>query len=281
MIDRIISWLRPNKNPDIPIRIDETDVGRIEGVNGEKKREQEGAKAGGDPLKVPYLRPLQQPLFDRVIYPKDGIGEIVAFQIPIGQKFNHGEREKTQNDTNILQSSMLCYPCEFSILGFTVVFDPRAKREDVCELIANGSFRFVFSGRPACLDIPLMLLPFVRFFDNEGIDPKRNQELIDEINKLGKIAQSIKDEATNRERELSELERHVCDTVVLLQNEVVKKIRGQGEYVPYHRFNLGCSALKIRPGKMFNAHLVFPRSPKVSQDVEIVVALVGLNWSPL
>ncbi len=49
----------------------------------------------------------------------------------------------------------------------------------------------------------------------------------------------------------------------------------------YYPFNLGRSALKIKPGEAFMARLSWQKPPYVSKPVRIVTEIIGLLWQPL
>ncbi len=49
----------------------------------------------------------------------------------------------------------------------------------------------------------------------------------------------------------------------------------------YYPFNLGRSALKIKPGEAFSMLLSWKKTPQVSRPVRIVMEIVGLLWQPL
>ena len=90
--------------------------------------------------------------------------------------------------------------------------------------------------------------------------------------KLGeKLREILVDGSINRLSQLVEAGRMLNEAIDL----------AVGECLPFHKFNLGRSALKIKPGEGFGAIMRFPKPPKVSAPVKIIAALIGLLWTPL
>ncbi len=182
------------------------------------------------PLDRAYLRPLQEPLYDSEVIPvgadvtTNSAFTLVFFQRPYSQTTQFGSISKTEAETNINQSSMLDYPREFSILGFTVSFDSTIGLEIQGALLRRAFFQFIFSGRRPYLQIPLDRLP-------AGIG-------LEGAVGVGNIS-------TNS-----------------YSRGVVSCFKqGLGHIANYYKFNLGRSALKIKPGEAFNAKVTWPVGP--------------------
>ncbi len=205
------------------------------------------------------LRPLQQPLFDTEFYPKDGCEKIQFFQRPIGQTFAHNPEAKERVDTNINQSSMLDYPREFSILGFSLSYDKTMDAGDRDALINDGVLSFFFSGNRDYLTIPLTLMPNSEVKSEISLSPETGLEKMEKkINKLTDMVKALLGEKADLEHA-----------------DVGYKS------APYHRFNLGRSALKIKPGEAFGIRVEFGHAPKIKKPCKLVAAMHGLMWMPL
>lgn len=222
------------------------------------------------PLDRAYLRPLQEPLYDTEEYvftANNVTTQLTYFQRPISQNTAAGNIQKDISDTNINQSSMLDYPREFSILGFNVVFDSTIGLRALGNIIRRAAFSFVFSGRRPYLQCPLDRIPA-----GQGLE--------------GAVAAgSISPSSLNGSAVIS------C-----FKN-------GMGHIANYYKFNLGRSALKIKPGEAFNAKLYWPVAVANTTGVQtlndfygqtsaslsttgqaswlVKTLLVGLSWSPL
>ncbi len=216
------------------------------------------------PLDRAYLRPLQEPLYDTEAF-KFSVppSSLTYFQRPISQTDASGLITKTDAETNINQSSMLDYPREFSILGFNVTLDSTIGLRAIAEIYRRCAFSFVFSGRR-----PYLTVPFNRIPAGQGLE--------------GAVAAaSSYDSGTNTSGVVSSFKN------------------GMGHIANYYKFNLGRSALKIKPGEAFNAKLGWPTTVptgKVGVDTLndvygetqtspagwfVAVFIVGLSWSPL
>lgn len=220
------------------------------------------------PLDRAYLRPLQEPLYDSILF--DYVtppSSLVFFQTPISQNTTAGAVTitKTLAETNINQSAMLDYPREFSILGFTVSFDTTIGLKSLGYILRRAFFQFTFSGRRQYLNIPLDRIPA--------------GEKLEGAVAVGNLAISSESGGI----------------VSCFQN-------GIGHAANYYRFNLGRSALKIKPGEAFNASLNWPSTVPTGTGLSTQnnfysqtpagtagdppgfwsrVALIGLSWQPL
>lgn len=175
------------------------------------------------PLDRAYLRPLQEPLYDTETFKfSSPPSSLTYFQRPISQTDASGLITKTEAETNINQSSMLDYPREFSILGFNVAIDSTIGLRAIAEIYRRCAFNFVFSGRR-----PYLTVPFNRLPAGQGLE--------------GAVAAaSSYDSGTNTSGVVSSFKN------------------GMGHIANYYKFNLGRSALKIKPGEAFNAKLGWP-----------------------
>jgi hypothetical protein len=216
------------------------------------------------PLDRAYLRPLQEPLYDsEVLNPAAAPNSLTYYQRPISQSTAALNMIKTEAETNINQSSMLDYPREFSILGFNVTLDSTIGMKSAAEIYRRAWFSFTFSGRRPYLQIPLERIPH-----GVGIE--------------GALATTAAADGTH--------------SGILAQGK-----NGMGHIANYYKFNLGRSALKIKPGEAFNAKINFPQAilldTTLNNDFGMTVGgpltvdppagwwvrvyTVGLNWSPL
>lgn len=222
------------------------------------------------PLDRAYLRPLQEPLYDtECIDFNSPPTALTYFQRPISQSTAACSISKTEAETNITQSSMLDYPREFSILGFNVVIDSTIGLKYLGQIYRRASFSFVFSGRRPYLTVPLNRIPA-----GQGLE--------------GAVSSTIS-----------------AGTVDLGVVSCFKN--GLGHVANYYKFNLGRSALKIKPGEAFNAKINFPGvggSYTLPIDSGLIIGystknnfygqtaanpagwfvatfIVGLTWSPL
>ncbi len=221
------------------------------------------------PLDRAYLRPLQEPLYDSMLFDfTTPPSTLVFFQTPISGNTTAGSQtiSKSLAETNINQSAMLDYPREFSILGFTVSFDSTIGLKSLGYILRRAYFQFTFSGRRQYLNIPLDRMPA-----GEKLD--------------GAIAVG----------NLSANTANGSQVYSCFQN-------GIGHAANYYRFNLGRSALKIKPGEAFNASLNWPSIVPTGTGLSTQnnfygqtpagtaadpagwwarVAIIGLSWQPL
>ena len=217
------------------------------------------------PLDRAYLRPLQEPLYDtEVIDFTSPPTSLTFFQRPVSQSTASLNVTKTDAETNLNQSSMLDYPREFSILGFTISIDSTIGLKYLGNIYRRASFVFTFSGNRPYLQIPLERIPA-----GQGLEGAVSSEIAASTTELGVVS---------------------C-----FKN-------GLGHIANYYKFNLGRSALKIKPGEAFNGRINFPAT--LPTDSGAVVGLstrnnffgetaatpagwfvhlyiVGLTWSPL
>ena len=191
------------------------------------------------PLDRAYLRPLQEPLYDSEIIPcgtdttTNSAFSLVFYQRPYSQNTQYPSASpvsKTEAETNINQSSMLDYPREFSILGFTVSLDSTIGLQFQGALLRRAFFQFIFSGRRPYLQIPLDRLP-------AGIG-------LEGAVGLGNVTDSTYGEGV-----------------------ITCFKQGLGHIANYYKFNLGRSALKIKPGEAFNAKITWPVGPTTGSNL--------------
>jgi hypothetical protein len=162
------------------------------------------------PLDRAYLRPLQEPLYDtEVLDFTSPAQQLTYFQRPISQSTAALAITKTPAETNLNQSSMLDYPREFSILGFNIEFDSTIGIKSVAAAYRRAFFLFTFSGRRPYLQIPFMRIP-----QGMGLE--------------GAIASTVAAGATD-------------------SGKTGFAKNGMGHIANYYRFNLGRSALKMKP----------------------------------
>ncbi len=234
----------------------------------------------GIPLDCATMLPLQQPLFDSEWFiPGKGIKDLPFFKNPIGYegahwsnggKFEHLDEIKTKHDTNLNQPSVLDYPIEFSILGFNAFVDSKTSDRDRDALLSSGAlFTFLFSGNRPCLSIPF-----------EHILKKSHQKesvchaLADYWTKI----ESAKPESNiTHPRKDESKEREPKDDLIDHAVKLLEKCVGD----QFYKFNLGKSALKIKPGEAFRAALSWKKTPLLSKPVKIYVEIVGLRWTPM
>jgi len=217
------------------------------------------------PLDRAYLRPLQEPLYDAETFAFGSVpSSLTFFQRPISQSDTSGLiTAKTEAETNINQSSMLDYPREFSILGFNISLDSTIGLRAQGALYRRAYMQFTFSGRRPYLQVPLDRIPA-----GQGLE--------------GAVSSNIAASTTN------------LGVVSCFKN-------GIGHIANYYKFNLGRSALKIKPGEAFNVKIVWPNATTACpsgtgyttlNDFYGVTAgtpagwavkcyIVGLSWSPL
>jgi hypothetical protein len=214
------------------------------------------------PLDRAYLRPLQEPLYDTEMYDfNTPPASLTFFQRPISQTTANLSITKTEAETNLNQSSMLDYPREFSILGFNIVFDSTVGLQLLAAVYRRAFFLFTFSGRRPYLQIP-----------------------------LGRIPCGIGLEGAIGVGNLS---------VTSAASGVYTQFKnGMGHIANYYKFNLGRSALKIKPGEAFNGKIGWPTATPTGTGYSTLnsvqgttittpaglftqLLLIGLSWSPL
>ncbi len=223
------------------------------------------------PLDRAYLRPLQQPLYDtEIINFASFPNQITFFQRPISQSTQQLAQTKYTSETNLNQSAMLDYPREFSILGFTISFDSTIGLKLQANLLRRAYYTFTFSGNRPYLQIGLDRIPA-----GMGLE--------------GAVAMS--GATANSDS---------GGVVSCFKN-------GLGHVANYFKFNLGRSALKIKPGEAFNGSINWPVALTASQQGNVTGistqnsiysqtplgtaddpagywvrnSLIGLMWQPL
>ncbi len=174
------------------------------------------------PLDRAYLRPLQQPLYDTEIFDyTTPPNTLVFFQRPISQTTQSLNQTKYTSETNLNQSAMLDYPREFSILGFTISFDSTLGLKLQANILRRAYYTFTFSGNRPYLQIGLDRIP--AGMGLEGAAAMNG-------------GTSTSDSGQN---------------ITCFKN-------GLGHVANYLKFNLGRSALKIKPGEAFNGSINWP-----------------------
>ena len=226
------------------------------------------------PLDRAYLRPLQQPLFDTEWFlPGKGIKQLEFFSRAIEHKYQYLEEIKTRHDTNLVLNNQLTYPREHSILGFRATLDSRTSQEDRDALLSSGALvEFTFGGNRSYLTVP--------FFDICA--PRKDEKSVGEIlaaRELGLSATTLLHPANfnpKPEPTAKDDNRRLIDYAVKLLEKA-----GSGNKQKYYPFNLGRSALKIKPDEAFKMTLSWKKTPQVLKPVRIVMEIVGLLWQPL
>lgn len=214
---------------------------------------------GWSPSDRGYLRPLQSPLFDSEYIDMESV-KIDLFKTPIDGFFQSTvvqRKKKWKGDTNLNQSGKLDCPIEFSILGFNLILDPTAAETDRNEALKDGLLTFGFSGHRPYLQVPLIRMPELRAFFSE----------------LNRLREKNADQwrAIQKENTQGKLSREEIDQMVELQARSFQMLK----------FNLGKSALKIKPGEEFYANIEYPSAPRVSRPVKATLLIEGLMWAPL
>ncbi len=175
------------------------------------------------PLDRAYLRPLQQPLYDTEIFDyTTPPNQITFFQRPISQSTQSLGITKFTSETNMNQSAMLDYPREFSILGFTISFDSTIGLKLQANILRRAWYTFTFSGNRPYLQIGLDRIPA-----GMGLE---GACAIGNLSTASEGGQGI---------------------ITSFKN-------GLGHVANYYKFNLGRSALKIKPGEAFNGTINWP-----------------------
>ena len=210
------------------------------------------------PLDRAYLRPLQEPLYDtEVLDFTSPATTLTYFQRPVSQSTAALSITKTESETNLNQSSMLDYPREFSILGFNITLDSTIGLATATAIYRRAFFQFTFSGRRPYLQVPLERIP-----QGQGLE--------------GTVSRSSGTSET-------------AGTVIAVGKN------GMGHIANYYKFNLGRSALKIKPGEAFNGKVTFSQALSLATTNNTNFAatqaspagwyvrlyIVGLSWSPL
>ncbi len=213
------------------------------------------------PLDRAYLRPLQVPLYDTEVFDFTTPPQALTyFQRPISQSTATGV-QKFASETNMNQSSMLDYPREFSILGFTVSFDSTINLLSQATILRRSYFVFTFSGNRPYLQVPTDRIPA-----GMGLEGAAAMGNISASSLGGGVITSFKN--------------------------------GLGHVANYYKFNLGRSALKIKPGEAFNATLNWPVAIGTGAGLSTLnnvysataaspagwwlrVSIIGLTWQPL
>lgn len=168
-----------------------------------------------------FLRPLQEPLYDAELMDwTTPTTQIAWYQRSINNTTAALNIQKTAAETNINQSSMLDYPREFSILGMNIAVDPIIGLAGISALFRRAYYQFIFSGTRQYLQ-----MPFDRMPQGQGLEGALSANIAASSNNAGFMSD--------------------------FKN-------GIGHVANYYRFNLGRSALKIKPGEAFNAKLTWP-----------------------
>ncbi len=214
------------------------------------------------PLDRAYLRPLQQPLYDTEVYDFTAPpNQLTYFQRPISQSTQALNQTKQLSETNMNQSAMLDYPREFSILGFTISVDSTINLLSLATMLRRCFYVFTFSGNRPYLQIPADRIPA-----GMGLEGAVAMGNISASSLGGGIITSFKN--------------------------------GLGHVANYYKFNLGRSALKIKPGEAFNGSLNWPTATGTGAGLStlnnvygatttspagfwIRNSLIGLMWQPL
>ncbi len=174
------------------------------------------------PLDRAYLRPLQQPLYDTEVFDfTTAPTQLTYFQRPISQTTQALNITKQLSETNLNQSAMLDYPREFSILGFTISFDSTIGLLSIATILRRAYYQFTFSGNRPYLQIPIDRIPA-----GMGLEGAVAMGNISASSLGGGLVSSFKN--------------------------------GLGHVANYYKFNLGRSALKIKPGEAFNGSINWP-----------------------
>ena len=236
-----------------------------------------------------YLRPLQTPLWDVEVYdPACKMNKVAFFYREVGELMlmaneadaiavHRGQpaRVKTEQDTCLHQSGMLDYPIEFSVLGFKFFIEPGASAEDVNKIITGGVLRFGFSGAREYLEIPLEALQYPM----HGLPPEK---LASDFERARQILADPKfcDNEADAERTDNERTNRQQESTLRFEGamEFARQFLGME---PYHRFNIGRTALRIKPGEKFHMSLVWNQPPETSRPLRLTVMIVGLMWKPL
>ncbi len=213
------------------------------------------------PLDRAYLRPLQVPLYDTEIFDfTTPPQQMTYFQRPISQSTATGI-QKFASETNMNQSAMLDYPREFSILGFTISLDSTIGLKAQGNILRRSYYVFTFSGNRPYLQIPTDRIPAGLGLEGAAA--------------LGTIS----------------IGSAGGDIITCFKN-------GLGHVANYYKFNLGRSALKIKPGEAFNATLNWPVQIGTAVGLGTNnncygqtqsgppgwwtrVSIIGLTWQPL
>ncbi len=223
------------------------------------------------PLDRAYLRPLQQPLYDTEWFvPGKAIKLLPFFKNPkeyetLKSTYEFLSEAKTMHDTNMDLPGSLSYPIEHSVLGFNAIIDPKTSQEDRDSLLSNGAMvEFKFSGNRPYLSIPFEHICAKRSNDKSTSQVLSERELI-----LVGSAPKKDDQPTQEE----------IENAALLKTAVKLLEKASGKN--YYPFNLGKSALKIKPGEQFSMTLSWKKTPLVSRPVRIIMEIIGLRWAPL
>lgn len=213
------------------------------------------------PLDRAYLRPLQVPLYDSEIFDfSSAPTQLTFFQRPISQSTSTGT-QKFPSETNMNQSAMLDYPREFSILGFTVSIDSTIGLLAQATIYRRQYFVFTFSGNRPYLQVRTDRIPA-----GMGLEGAVAMGNITASSLGGGLVSCFKN--------------------------------GLGHVANYYKFNLGRSALKIKPGEAFNATANWPVAVGTGAGLSTLnnvyaataaspagwwycVSLIGLTWQPL
>lgn len=216
------------------------------------------------PLDRAYLRPLQQPLYDTELFDfTTPPTSLTYFQRPISQSTAYvvANSSKTQAETNLNQSAMLDYPREFSILGFTISLDSTIGLLSIATILRRAYYTFTFSGNRPYLQIPIDRIPA-----GMGLEGAVAMGNITASSLGGGLVSSFKN--------------------------------GLGHIANYFKFNLGRSALKIKPGEAFNGSITWPVAIPTGAGLSTLNnvyaataaspaawwcrnSVIGLMWQPL
>ena len=243
----------------------------------------DGRSAAGS-LDQCYLLPMQTPLWDTEIYdPACKLNKMTFFVRPRGKPMLmatdaeiaaafRGEGGKTEHDTCLTEPGILGYPNDFSILGFKFFVEPGSSHEDVAAITKGGLLKFGCSGRKEYLEIPLEALQYPM----PSLPPEK---LASDYERIKEILADPMFAGTKRATDPGDGGR--LDKLSEFEEGAYNLARRLLGMEPCHRFNMGRSALKIKPGESFGMSLSWAEPPQTSRRLRLTAMIVGLWWKPL
>jgi hypothetical protein len=224
--------------------------------------------AVGLPLGRTHLRPLQEPLYDTVLFDPRGDDRVRFFEFGANGK-------KTLFDTNLLQDGgLLPEPTEFNILGWNIcaLESPDNILDDTVHFVSVGDW----TGGP----FATWMLPRAHGI---ALEPRSTDFLARTV--MQRLEERGQDATLGVVRRIvaQEVEKQRLDAEAAGRSPAgLPAPTLYAAHFPYHKFNIGRAALKVTSGERVGMELRFlqKRLP-ACLPFRIRAAIVGLWFKPL
>jgi hypothetical protein len=199
-----------------------------------------------------YLRPIRQPLFDAEwLLPGKPCDGISMFKAHLDDRFYYrADDHKTRNHTNMNLPGAICYPLQFSVLGFNYAVNEDVSPEDRAK-ITSGLFSFSCDRR-TYLDMPLIGMPSER-------RRKPVSEIISRIRRRqeGLEAKTIEISSEQYKVDIAQLHKEINDEAL-------------------YDFTIDRATLKLKHDDSFGVQFSWDKPIEVSKPVLLYTSIVGL-----